>query len=505
MYLNVSYTAYQLSQTPPGRDPFYFMIRFSSEEVDLESYETPFGAYPAGPELRRSVRHWIVETLKEYIFLRRRSRRMVSSRFAEYDRFRKLDLTRMSLPDLKQELDRDLDYFLRMHRGYMPYYIHAWGFYRAIESASESWMGENSAKIKNRFKTDMVNLRSLDSARELYKLVERVRGYEGVERIIRTTQPEEVAAALKADPVGARFWDNEIEAFLRSEGVRGRQEMEITNLRWVDDPSYVFQMMRKYLEHGISVEDVLARGQKERWKESEELLAQLPLRRRMLFRLYIKLYSFFGELRETTRMAMTTSIWLVRSIVYEIGRRMVEEGILRSIDETIYLDFADILDYVNGKKTATEAFPRRKLEERRREHGHNMRLPEPPLTLIGPYDPSSRVRRTGDGNVVTGLGTSPGRVIGRARVIHDLVHQAEELEPGEILVTSFTDASWTPLFLIAAGVVTDIGSMLSHSSIVAREFSIPSVVNTKTATTTIHTGDMVIVDGDEGVVEIQRA
>ncbi|MYS52828.1 phosphoenolpyruvate-utilizing enzyme, partial [Streptomyces sp. SID6013] len=75
-------------------------------------------------------------------------------------------------------------------------------------------------------------------------------------------------------------------------------------------------------------------------------------------------------------------------------------------------------------------------------------------------------------------------------------------EAGEILVTRYTDASWTPLFAIAGGVVTDIGSMLSHSSIVAREFHVPSVVNTKDATQRINTGDLIVVDGDAGTVEV---
>lgn len=92
--------------------------------------------------------------------------------------------------------------------------------------------------------------------------------------------------------------------------------------------------------------------------------------------------------------------------------------------------------------------------------------------------------------------------MGRARIVEDLVWQADEFEAGEILVTGYTDASWTPLFAIAGGVVTDIGSMLSHSSIVAREFHVPSVVNTKDATQRINTGDLIVVDGDAGTVEV---
>ena len=93
-------------------------------------------------------------------------------------------------------------------------------------------------------------------------------------------------------------------------------------------------------------------------------------------------------------------------------------------------------------------------------------------------------------------------MVARARVISDLVQQAPELQRGEIIVAEFTDASWTPLFSIAGGIITDVGSMLSHSSIVAREFGIPSVVNTKLATGVIKTGDLVQFDGITGEVVI---
>jgi pyruvate,water dikinase len=201
-------------------------------------------------------------------------------------------------------------------------------------------------------------------------------------------------------------------------------------------------------------------------------------------------------------MSMITSIWLVRCAVYEVGRRLVAAGVLRSLDEVADLDFADVLEYLAGDRDAREVFSRAKLEEARRTFQGYARLPEPPLSFVGEWDVTKAVRPAPGGVRLEGLGASPGRVVGRARIIEDLVWQADEFQVGEVLVTRFTDASWTPLFAIAGAVVTDIGSMLSHSSIVSREFRVPSVVNTKHATQTIKTGDLVTVDGDRGVVEV---
>ena len=505
VYLNVSYSAYLLSQCPPARDQKQFTVRFSSEEVDLSTYTNPYGEFPSNVNPRAATMHWIKGQVRELVGSARRAREMVASRFAEFDRFRGLDLTRMTIAELHEEMTRDLDYFCRMHYGYMPYYINAFGFYGMIEQACRKWLGEEGRTLQNRLKGDMSNLRTVEGAREVWALAQAARKAPRVEQIIRDNPPEEVARRLRADPAGERFWKESMEPFLRNNGTRGRQEMEITHPRWIDDPAYVFQMIRSYLVNDFSIDDVLERGHKHRTVDSNAILARLPLHRRTLLKLLIKLYSTCSEQREATRMAMITSIWLLRSIVYEVGRRLVEEGVLRSIDEVPFLDFQDILDFLARRGSARELFLRGKIEEARRTHLHYLRTADPPLTFIGYYDPSRRVTIAPDADAIPGLGTSPGRIEGRARVIHDLVRQADEFKPGEILVTTFTDASWTPLFAIAGAVVTDIGSMLSHSSIVSREFNIPSVVNTKIATQRIRTGDHLIVDGDQGLVQIVRS
>ena len=107
------------------------------------------------------------------------------------------------------------------------------------------------------------------------------------------------------------------------------------------------------------------------------------------------------------------------------------------------------------------------------------------------------------GDLMRGLAASPGVVEGRARV---LVREDEmdALQPGEILVVHTTDVGWTPLFLVAAGVVTELGGPLSHAAVVAREFGVPSVVNVVGATRAIRTGDLLRVDGDHGVVALER-
>jgi pyruvate,water dikinase len=102
---------------------------------------------------------------------------------------------------------------------------------------------------------------------------------------------------------------------------------------------------------------------------------------------------------------------------------------------------------------------------------------------------------------LTGLGASSGVVEGKARVLRR-IDELEALVPGEIIVAPTTDVGWTPLFLLAAGVVTELGGPLSHAAVVAREFGVPSVVNVEGVTRAVRTGDRLRIDGDRGTVDL---
>jgi pyruvate,water dikinase len=139
---------------------------------------------------------------------------------------------------------------------------------------------------------------------------------------------------------------------------------------------------------------------------------------------------------------------------------------------------------------------------RRAELARDQARPDPPATFVGAPPPI--VLAPAGGDILRGLPASAGVVDGRARVLRS-ADEMETLQPGEILVVHTTDIGWTPLFLQAAGVVTELGGPLSHAAVVAREFGVPSVVNVTAATRVIRTGDPLRVDGDRGVVERLRA
>jgi pyruvate,water dikinase len=138
---------------------------------------------------------------------------------------------------------------------------------------------------------------------------------------------------------------------------------------------------------------------------------------------------------------------------------------------------------------------------RRAEFARDLARPDPPATFVGAPPPV--LLPPSGGTVLRGLPASPGIVEGRARVILR-EDEMDALQPGEILVVHTTDVGWTPLFLVAAGVVSELGGPLSHAAVVAREFGVPSVVNVMGATRGIRPGDVLRVDGDRGTVERLR-
>lgn len=501
-YLNISYTTHLLQQAPPQRDQSLFTERFRSEQTSGMTYENPFGEFPRGLPLWRGSAYWIASTMREMATMHARARSLTASRHRQFDRARHEDLSTLSRSELSQRLRYAMDYFHTTHVGYMPYYFNAAGFYRALDGLCGAWLnGASAAEVVDGVKSNMSALRTVRTASDLAGLA-RVAAESPVVREAITTLPgSEVRGALESSAAGREFIYRHVESFMGEHGTRGSQEMELSRPRWVDDWTYIMSMLANYLSQPGLLDTVEQHARNR--VETVDILGSLPRHRTMILRAVIKAYSTFSRLREVTRMPMVTAIWLVRRIVVEVAERAFTSGLLCSPEDIWFLDFERLKRYLAGDLTAEEFFAGEDVAAGRVLHRARLDSPEPPLTIIGTWNGRgwNRARGSARGSV-HGFGTSAGRAEGTARVVTDMPAQAGEFQAGEILVTSFTDASWTPLFAMAAGVVTDTGSMLSHSSIVARELKVPSVVNTGDGTSVITTGDVLWIDGDTGVVEI---
>jgi len=178
---------------------------------------------------------------------------------------------------------------------------------------------------------------------------------------------------------------------------------------------------------------------------------------------------------------------------------MVRQGMLEQRGDILFLTVEEIESVYRG----LARFDVREAVRTRREEFTRNQAATPPPVIVGTYDPARHTPPPADRTAreLQGLAVSAGVVTGPARVILR-VDAGVRVRPGEILVAPFTDPGWTPYFLSAAGLVTDIGGQLSHGSVVAREYGLPAVVNVPFATQIIRTGQVIRVDGDRGTISV---
>ena len=216
----------------------------------------------------------------------------------------------------------------------------------------------------------------------------------------------------------------------------------------------------------------------------------------------------FWSLKRTQKVARDRENWkneavrqvaAFRRILLALGDRLQEKGTLAHRDDIFFLQIPEVQPVVNGTVDfdMTEC-----IATRRAEYERNCTFTPPPV-VVGRFDPDRHVmpRIDADVEILKGIAVSPGIVTGKARVILR-TDDDQHVEAGEILVAPFTDPAWTPYFLPAAGVVMDMGGVLSHGAIIAREYGIPAVVNVGPATRIIKTGQEICVDADRGIVTL---
>jgi pyruvate,water dikinase len=179
--------------------------------------------------------------------------------------------------------------------------------------------------------------------------------------------------------------------------------------------------------------------------------------------------------------------------------RLRTEGVLADREDVFFLRIPEVQPVVKG---TADFDVKQRIAERRAEYERNCSFTPPPV-VVGRFDPDKHVmpKIHTDADIFRGIAVSPGVVAGRARVI-SRTDDNQHVEVGEILVAPFTDPAWTPYFLPAAGVVMDMGGVLSHGAIIAREYGIPAVVNVGPASRIIKTGQQIRVDGDRGTVTV---
>jgi len=376
-------------------------------------------------------------------------------------------------------------------------------YFDCLDKICRKWLGDWQGTFANRLISGIGGVDSAEAGLDLWRLAGTAHGQATIETTILGGE-NWVATRERIEKIqGGRLFLEEWDCFITKHGHHTRGELELANARWSETPDYVLSTLRGYLK-GMDQADPIARH-KSSADEREQLAdccrkkLRNPLKR-ALFNYCLKQAQRGCSVRENLKSLLVRCWSEVRHVLLAIGKRLVDRGILKNRDDIFFLQVTEIPSVIDKK---ADFDIRKTIEERQAEYARNLKV-TPPEVVVGEFNPDNFVPDEVDEvdiEVLRGIAVSPGVVTGPAHVI--LRSDADEqVRPGEILVAPFTDPGWTPYFLQAAAIVMDQGGLLSHGSIVAREYGIPAVVNVGPATKIIKTGQIIQVDATKGLVRI---
>ncbi|MBJ95129.1 MAG: hypothetical protein CMP23_11745 [Rickettsiales bacterium] len=335
-------------------------------------------------------------------------------------------------------------------------------------------------------------------------------------------QLEEVRARLLREPLpslselegceGGTQFVTAFAEFLQAFGHRSSASWEIFASRWEDSPELPLQMIAGYLRGGLPVDPSLAERQRSEEREQAERLVRtrmgrtalrrlLPWRQQLFDRLLV-LSRRYMALRENQRFSFDRLLLRMKRVLERLGALLERSGALGSGADIVFLEIDEVLELHEGRLAPDLASQR--IEQRRQRFNRDLLAVHPDFLSGEEAVPVPLGHGAAGGDVLVGLGISSGRLRGRVRVLSRLEDMAA-LQPGEILVCRAADPGWTPLFLTAGALVFELGSVLSHGAVVAREYKLPAVVNVQGACSLLQDGMEVTVDGDRGTVTLHRA
>ncbi len=364
----------------------------------------------------------------------------------------------------------------------------------------KKWLGEKSAadslsKSVGGNVTSEMGLKLLDVA-------DVVRPYPAVLEYLQHANDETFFEDL-AKLEGGNAVSHAIRAYLEEYGMRCPGEIDITRPRFSEQPTVLVPMILSNIKnfepgaHNVLFEQGL---QEAKQKEQDLLnrLKQLPggkQKGKKTRQMISRLRNFTGY-REYPKYLMIERYWIIKQALLQEAVKLVQKEVIQEKEDIYYLSFEELREVVHTNRLDYSIITKRKEEYELYE-----KLTPPRLmtsegeVMSGAYDTGNIPQ-----GALAGIPVSSGTIEGRARVV--LKMEDAHMEEGDILVTAFTDPSWTPVFVSIKGLVTEVGGMMTHGAVIAREYGLPAVVGVENATRLIKDGQRIRVNGAEGYVEV---
>ncbi|AGI47753.1 Phosphoenolpyruvate synthase/pyruvate phosphate dikinase [Thermoplasmatales archaeon BRNA1] len=341
----------------------------------------------------------------------------------------------------------------------------------------------------------------LMSAPEDNKTVETNKGFSDMGKSLRENpETREKAESMPAEEFVEWLQSSDspfrevYNQFIRDFGHRSGTR-ELNAKRWAEDPEYVIGVALQMCRGDSDLREEFDRSVVRRQETEREVRSRLGFFRRVLLFKVLKYARTYLTFRENQRFYLDHMMYRNRLIFLEEGRRLCERGLIDDNEDIFFLEDTEAIAILRGG----DASSARSLIAPRKAEFMKYRDRLPPKFLLDGVDFDDDP--VSFGATLVGAASSPGSYRGRVRVIMD-VRDLGQVEKGEILVTSNTDPGWTVVFSKLGGLITETGGILCHGAVISREYRIPAVTAVKSATTVLHTGDLVSVDGSKGEVTI---
>ncbi|MCX7921851.1 MAG: phosphoenolpyruvate synthase, partial [Clostridia bacterium] len=369
-----------------------------------------------------------------------------------------------------------------------------------INEKMEKWLGEKN--VADTLSQSVPNNITSEMGLALLDVADAIRPYPEVIDYLQHIKDDNFLDELVKFDGGQETQDT-IYAYLNKYGMRCVGEIDITKTRWSEKPTTLVPMILsniKNFEPNASHRK-FEQGRHEALKKEQELLdrlKQLPdgNRKAKETKRMISLIRNFIGYREYPKYGLINRYFAYKQALLKEAEQLVQANVIQEKEDIYYLTFEELHEVVRTNKLDYKIISKRKDEHKLYEKLTPPRV----ITSDGEIIAGEYKRENLPAGAIVGLPVSSGVIEGRARVILNM--EDADLEDGDILVTSFTDPSWTPLFVFIKGLVTEVGGLMTHGAVIAREYGIPAVVGVENATKLIKDGQRIRVHGTEGYVEI---
>ncbi|MEK3916713.1 phosphoenolpyruvate synthase [Paenibacillus sp. FSL H7-0331] len=369
-----------------------------------------------------------------------------------------------------------------------------------INENMNKWLGEKN--VADTLSQSVPNNITSEMGLALLDIADVIRPYPEVIDYLQHVKDDNFLDELvKFD--GGQETGDAIYAYLNKYGMRCAGEIDMTKTRWSEKPITIVPMILGNIKNfePNAGKRKFEQGRQEALEKEQELLdrlKQLPdgeQKAKETKRVISLIRNFIGY-REYPKYGMINRYFVYKQALLKEAEQLVQTGVIHEKEDVYYLTFEEFRDVVRTNKLDYPIISKRKDEYKLYEKLAPPRV----ITSDGEIIMGKYERENLPADAIVGLPVSSGVIEGRARVI--LRMEDADLEDGDILVTSFTDPGWTPLFVSIKGLITEVGGLMTHGAVIAREYGLPAVVGVENATKLIKDGQRIRVHGTEGYIEI---